>query len=386
MKKFCLFLFIGLVFYSFSFAKEKKKGSDVYNFKDTKIIKHTSVKDQGMTGTCWSFATISFLESEILRLGKYDDIDLSEMYIVRNVYPKKAKIYVRRHALANFEQGGQGHDVLKVLKNKGIAPQVVYPGDIKGQYTYNHGELINVLKGVLSGYQKGSRRSKLSSNWPLVLNSILDIYFGKLPEKFDYKGKEFTPKEFLQSTGINPDDYVEIISFSNHPFYKKVRLDVPDNWDYDSNYYNVPLDDLEKIALNAIKKGYTIGWDADMSDAFFNKKGVGVVPFKSQDKMDRKERMAPLKKVIKEAEINQELRQKDYNNYVTTDDHLMHIIGIAKEKKSNKIFFKVKNSWGNKGKYKGYQYVSIPYFRLRTVNIIVHKDSIPKDIREKLSL
>jgi len=354
--------------------KEKKdKKKDRHTFTMIYDVDATSVKNQAKTGTCWDFATQSFLESELLRMGK-GKYNLSEMFTVRYTYPLKAEAFVRHHGLYQFGPGGQAHDVLKVFDTYGAVPNSVYSGLEPGDTLYDNSELDAVLQAVLKTIVD---RNKISSHYEDIVNAICDIYLGKVPEKFEYDGKEYTPKTFAASLGINTKDYVEITSFTHHPFYKKFILEVPDNWD-DGEYYNVPLDELLKIMNSAISNGYSIAWDGAVGkDNFYRKEGYAVVPVEGDTSKSGPE---------KEQVVTQESRQKAYDDYATTDDHLMHITGMAKDQ-AGTTFYYTKNSWGTKDKkYGGYWYMSEPFVKLRTIAILVNKDAIPKDIREKLGL
>ncbi len=274
-----------------------------------------------------------------------------------------------------FGEGGQAHDVLKIFDEYGAVPHFVYPGLEPGDTLHNNFEMDAVLKNVLETIVK---RRKISSHYKDIVKAVCDIYLGKVPEKFEYQGKEYTPKTFAASLGINTKDYVEITSYTHHPFYTKFDLEVPDNWT-DGEYYNVPLNDLVAIMDNALEKGYTIDWDGDVGrENFLRKEGYAIVPLNEDDTT----KTGP----EKEKDITQEVRQKAYDDYTTTDDHLMHITGMAKDQ-SGTIFYYTKNSWGTKDKkYDGYWYMSQPFVKLRTVAIMVHKDAIPKEIRNKLGL
>jgi bleomycin hydrolase len=364
----------------------KKKRKDVYTFKDVTRNAATSVKSQGSTGTCWIYATISFLESEVLRKGG-EEVDLSEMYVSRLAYTDKARQFVYMHGSANFGQGGQAHDVTDQMKKNGIVPEIAYPGKLKGQKKHNHGEVATVLQSMLDGIIK-RRGRKLTPVWKQAFEAVLDVYFGKIPDRFEYKGKEYTPQTFMSDyLKLDPNDYIELTSYLHHPFYKKCRLEVPDNWTYNSDYYNIPMNDMVKLAYDALNKGYTFCWDADVSESYYskNRMDVSLVPLKDDRDKSKKERAAGITKPVKEKTITCEMRQETFDNWTTTDDHLMHIVGIAKDQ-SGKKFFIMKNSWGINRKYKGYFYVSEAYFRLKTINIMIHKDSLSKDLKAKLNL
>ncbi len=339
-----------------------------YQFEMLYKVKTTPVKSQHRTGTCWDYATTSFMETELLREGK-GEFDLSEMYIVRMAYPEKADLYVRFHGKENFSEGGQAHDFMNVLRNYGIVPQSVYNGNIVDPKTYNHREVYSEMNAMLNAVLK---QAHPTDKWEKAIAAVLDVYLGKPPKEFEYNDETFTPKSFLNYLGFIPDDYVEISSFTHHPFYSKFVLEVPDNWSHDE-YYNVPIDDLIKIMKYALKNGYSVDWDGDIGREYFRRDGIAIVP----------ENIKDLTYPVKEKKVTQELRQKEFNNFQTTDDHLMHITGLAKEK-SGTIFFYTKNSWGTKPGYDGFWYMSEPYVRLKTIAIMVNKNSVPKEIREKL--
>lgn len=370
---------------TFSAFLISKKDRPAYKFKVIKKLPATSVKDQGRTGTCWIFSSMSFFESEILRKGG-PETDLSEMFIARYSYIDKAKQYVYMHGRANFGPGGQFHDVVDQVKKHGLVPESIYPAKLKGQFRPNHGELGAVLDGFLGAILK-RRGEKLSPVWMKAFASILNVYLGTPPEKFIFKDKEYTPMEFFESTEINPDDYIEITSYTHHPFYKKCRLELPDNWSYNENYYNVPIEDLFNIVNNSISNGYTFIWDADVSEKFFSKDRIDVslIPEKGWNLMTREEQKSKIKKPVKEKVITQKMRQESFENWTTTDDHLMHITGTASDQNGKKYFI-MKNSWGTDHKYKGYFYISIPYFKLKTICIIVNKNSIPGPIKQKMGI
>lgn len=401
MKSFLVKLIIFLVIVSLipasGLAKKKKDKKDkpVYQFTIETEVARTKAKPQDRTGTCWCFATVSYLESELLRMGK-EEIDLSEMYIVRHTYPAKALNYVQMHGDANFSQGGQAHDVLETAARSGMAPESVYTGKNINENIHNHGEMVAALKGMLDGVLAGKRRRKVTPRWPEAITAVLDIYLGKSPESFEYKGKTYTPQSFFKDyMQLNPDDYIELTSYSHHPYYKKCRLELPDNWNYNSNYYNLPIDDFEKVVDHALKSGHSVVWDGDVSERLFNPgrsqtgygKGYIIVPLKDLSDMTREERRKEkeITEPVKEIEITQELRQETFNNMTTTDDHLMHFVGIAKDQTGGK-FYLVKNSGGEDRVNKGYYYMSRAFFRLKTTALMIHKDALPADIKQKLGL
>lgn len=377
---------------------QEKKADSAFIFKIVKQLPATSVKNQYRSGTCWSYSAISFLESEILRTLK-DTFDLSEMYCVRKCYSDKAEMYIRYHGKHNFGGGGEAHDVTYVLKNYGMVPDAVYSGNLPGEDKPVHGEMDAVLSANVEALIKNPN-SRLTTVWKQGYNGLLDAYLGVVPEKFVYKGKEYTPQSFAAMTGLNPDNYVELTSFSHHPFYSRFIIEIEDNWLMEADY-NLPIDDLIKVLDNAIENGYTAVWGADVSEKGFSwRNGVAVVPDKNAPEiaglekakwekmsdMDKEKLLQKCDKPMPEKTITQEMRQVEFDNYQTTDDHGMHITGIARDQKGTKYYI-VKNSWGTDGSpYKGYFYASEAYVRLKTMDIMVHKDALPKDIRKKLGL
>jgi len=379
-------------------AQDKKDSS--YKFTMVKELPHTSVKDQYRTGTCWSFASSSFIESELLRMGK-PEVDLSEMFLVNHCYRDKADRYVRMQGNTNFGGGGLLHDILYVMKNYGLVPESAYPGLNYGEKKHVHGEVDNLLKNMVTSVVQNKNR-KISPVWSIAFQKSADAYFGDIPEEFKYEGKKYTPKTFVSDFcgGINPDDYIELTSFTHHPFYQQFALEVPDNWLWEK-LYNVPLVELQQIIDNAIDKGYTVAWAADVSEKGFatSQKGVAVVPEASKadmtdaeitkwDKLsdsEKEKELYKLNKPGKEKVITQELRQAAFDSQETTDDHAMHIVGLAKDQNGT-TYYKIKNSWGPYNSYDGYFYASVPYIQYKTTAILVHKNAIPQDIRKKLGI
>jgi bleomycin hydrolase len=348
-----------------------------YQFTTTQIVKGMDVEDQCATGTCWSFATISFIEAEIMRKGK-TPVDLSEMFNVRYTYPAKAESFVRFQGKQQFGPGGLSQDVITVIKKFGIVPETAYTGLPSDKKLHDHSSLDAILGGTVKTVLD-NKLNTTSEDWMIAINGILDAYLGPVPQQFDWNGKKYTPIEFRDAMGINADDYINLTSFSHHPYYSSFVLEVPDNW-MKGNFYNVTLDELQQIADNALENGYTIAWDADVSeDGFSFQNGMAIVP---EGKVSKDELF---KKYIAEKKINQEIRQKAFDNFETTDDHLMHITGKAKDQNGN-VYYITKNSWGTGNNYGGYQYVSSSYFRYKTVSLVVHKDAIPAAIRTKLNL
>jgi len=365
--------------------KKDKEKKDPYEFTIVKEVARTSVKNQASTSTCWCFATISFLESELLRMGK-PEMDLSEMYIVRHTYPPKAQRYVRLHGATNFPHGGACHDVLDMMKLHGLVPDDVYTGLNYGEKKHKHGEMASILKGMVDAVVR-KRGGRVTPRWGEAVESVLNIYLGTPPESFTFKGKKYSPKSFLNDfLELNPDDYIEITSYNHHPFYEQFYLELPDNWTNNDKYYNVPIEDMGKIVDHALNKGYSVVYGGDTSNKFFSsKKGYGIVPEKDWEDMTEKERKKKIEEPVKEKAPTQELRQSWFNNYTATDDHAMHIVGIAKDQ-NGKTFYLTKNSWGTDRKYDGYVYLSKPYILLNATGFMVNKNSLPKDIRQKLGL
>ncbi|MFO7616166.1 MAG: C1 family peptidase [Bacteroidales bacterium] len=373
-RPFALLIALLLVLPAYPQATTKKKPKPPYQF--TVEVEHprTPVKNQGSSSTCWSFSTISMLESEMIRIGK-PQTELSVMYVVRNAYCDKITQYVRWHGSLEFGPGGANHDVVNSIRRYGIVPLSVYAGNGIGEKMILHNEMDGVLKAYADGIIKNPN-GKLSPAWQPGFSNLIDAYLGEVPQSFEYLGVTYTPTTFAASLGLNLDDYVEISSFNHHPFYQTFVLEVPDNWARGS-VYNVPVDDLDRITEHAIRNGYTVAWAADLDKGFNFGLGVGVVPPDDWDGKTFKPGMEPA--------ITQERRQLEFNNFQTTDDHGMHLVGIARDQLGNKYYLE-KNSWGTGNPYKGYSYISAPYLKLKTTCIMVNKNGIPDDIRKKLGL
>ena len=371
-------------------AQAPQNETPEYEFKTIKELPITSIKNQYMSGTCWCFSGLAFIESELIRMGKGEH-DLSEMFVVSHSYSDRAEKYVRMDGKLNFSAGSSCEDVLHVIEDYGIVPQEAMPGFNYGEELPVHGEIDAVTLAYVQEIAKRPN-GKLSTAWKRGFDGILAAYFGEYPETFSYQGKEYTPKSFAESLGINPDDYVSITSFNHHPFYTQFVLEICDNWRWDFSY-NVPLDDMMEIMYNSIDKGYTIAWGSDVSERGFTRDGLAVVVDEAAKKagsdqekwVGKSEEAQPEKLLPAELEITQELRQTGYDNKTTTDDHGMLIYGVAEDQDGNK-YFMVKNSWGDAGKYHGIWYASDAFVRYKTMNIIVHKDAIPKDIQKKLGI
>ena len=389
-----------LALFSVGFVSAQDEGSEEgYHFSIIKEIPTTPVEDQYRSGTCWSFSSLAFLEAEMLRQGK-PAVDLSEMFVVWHAYDLKADKYVRLHGNLNFSAGGAFHDVSNIIKRYGIVPERVYTGLNNGETKPVHGEMDRMLKKQVESVIENQNK-RLSTSWQESIRGTLNSYLGELPETFEYEGKKYTPLSFASDyVGLNMDDYVEITSYTHHPFYSQFIIEVPDNWMW-NEVYNVPLDDLESIIDNSIKTGYTVAWAADVSEKGFNtsKVGVAVVPDADVKDMDNKqlahwgelsekEKDKELYKLDKpgvEKTVTQEIRQEGFDDYETTDDHGMLIVGTAKDQDGT-IYYKVKNSWGDYNQYHGFFFASKPYIRYKTMSIMVNKEAIPKSIRKKLNL
>ncbi len=380
------------------YAEVENPDSTGFEFTDIKLVKTTPVKDQNKSGTCWSFAGVSYFEDEIMRKGG-EELNLSEMFIVRQCYLDKAKKYVRMGGTINFAQGGSILDIPYVWENYGAIPDEVYAGLNYGEVKHDHYEMFDVLDGYLKGVLKRGTK-KLSTAWLAGFEAILDAYLGKVPESFDYNGKTYTPESYAKELGLKIDDYVAVTSFTHHPFYKPFALEVADNWLW-GEYNNVPMEELKAIVDNAIDKGYSICWAADVSEGGFKwTKGYAVIPqevnaadmdgtelsrwVKLSDK-EREEQRFEINGPVKEQVITQESRQKGFDNFETTDDHGMTIVGIATDQEGNR-YYKVKNSWDTNQIYDGFFYVSEPYFLAKTLSILVNKEAIPSDILKKMNL
>jgi bleomycin hydrolase len=367
-----------------------------FKFTDVKVLKTTPVKNQNKSGTCWCFSGNSFIEDEILsKKGK--EVDLSEMFVVRQCYLEKADRYVRLNGATNFAAGGSIVDVAHVWRELGAVPEQVYNGLAYGEDGHVHGELDAVLEAYLKGVV-ANHNKRLSTAWRKGFEAILDAYLGPVPATFTVDGKTYTPRSWADAQGIDPDDYVAVTSFSHHPFYSAFALEVPDNWLW-AQYQNVPLNELKAIVDNSIERGHTVVWAADVSEGGFKwRKGYAVIP-KEKDTndmegtelsrwvqlsdKDRKAERYEIKGPVPEIEVTQESRQEMFDRYETTDDHGMVIVGTATDQEGNR-YYKVKNSWDTNQLYGGYFYVSEPYFLAKTMSVLVSRDAIPADIAKKL--
>ena len=368
-----------------------------FTFTDIKVNPTTSVKDQNKSGTCWSFAATSFMEEDVLRRGG-PELDLSEMWAVRNCYIDKAKKYIRTNGVTNFAQGGAASDVFYVADNYGIVPDEVYPGLNYGEEKHMHYEMEGVLKAYLDALMKNPNK-RLSTAWLPGFIGILDAYLGPAPESFTVNGKTYTPQSYAKELGINGEDFISLTSYSHHPFYENFAIEIPDNWTW-AESFNVPMDEMKETVDNALDKGYTVCWSADVSEGGFQwRNGFALLPEKKtgedlegtelsrwvqlSDK-DREAATYKIKGPVKERKVTQESRQKTFDNYETTDDHGMVIVGYATDQEGNR-YYKVKNSWDTNQLYDGFLYVSEPYFLEKTLSVMVNKEALPKSVKDQLN-
>jgi bleomycin hydrolase len=360
-----------------------KPGSK-YQFTIIKNNDATSVKNQYHSGTCWCFSTQSFLESELMRMGK-GNYSLSQEFVIHNMYLLKAKNYMRYQGHSNFGDGGEPHDVMTSLKQFGVVPVSAYAGMPAGMDKPEFVEMDNVLHAMLDAMLK-LPEGHLNPNWFDAFQGALDGYMGKVPAEFTYMGKTYTPQTFAKSLGLNPDDYVEITSFTHHPFYSKFILEVADNFE-NCEAYNVPIEDLQKITDNALTSGYTIEWGSDVSEPGFGARAssIAVMPENDMGNMTAAQKDSIFTNPVPQKKITQEMRQTAFDNLATTDDHGMHITGIAKDQMGQEYYI-VKNSWGTSNYCHGYFYVSQSFYLYKTTSIMVNKNAIPADIRKKMGL
>ena len=390
MKNIVLIATLGLL--SLNTVAQEPKKEEGFVFSTVKENPITSIKNQNRSSTCWSFSSLAFLESELLRQGK-GEYDLSEMFVVHHTMADRAERYVRLHGDNSFSPGGSFYDVVYCMNNYGLVPQEAMNGIMYGDTLPVHNELDAVAEAYVNAIAKG-KLTKLTPVWMNGLNAIYDTYLGKCPEKFSYKGKEYTPHTFAKSLGLNADDYVSLTSYTHHPFYKKFAIEIQDNW-RNAESWNLPIDEFMTVIENAVNNGYTVAWGSDVSEDGFTRDGIAVVPQMNRTDLtgsdmarwtgltmaDKRKELTS--KPMPEMDITQEMRQKAFNNWETTDDHGMLIYGTAKDQ-NGKEYYMVKNSWGTNNKYKGTWYASKSFVKYKTMNILVHKDALPKEIAKKL--
>ena len=377
--------------------KIENPDSTGFKFTDVKINRTGSVKDQNKSGTCWAFSGLSTLEDNVMRKGG-PELDISEMYLVRNAYIDKAKKFMRMNGQINFAQGGSWADVLDMTRLYGAMPEEAYTGLNYGEEKHSHYEMAEALEAYLRAVlSRGTKNKKLSTAWLPGFVGILDAYLGKVPETFTYNGKTYTPTQWAAEMGLEPDNFINVTSYTHHPFYESFALEIPDNWAW-SKSMNVPMDEMQRIVDYALDKGWTVMWAADVSEGGFKwNKGYALLPddkdkkdmtdtelsrwVKLSDK-DRESSKYDIKGPVKEKTVTQESRQKTFDNFETTDDHGMVIVGTATDQEGNK-YYKVKNSWDTNQLYDGYLYVSMPYFMAKTIGVGVHRDAVPASIAKK---
>lgn len=350
----------------------------VYQFTPIIDIEASAIKNQGNTGTCWSYSASSFIESEIYR-NTGTMIDISEMFTVRKTYDTKAWNYVMRQGKAQFDEGGLAHDVMNSVQLNGLVPETAYSGLLNNTANHDHSKIVPDIKAILDAYISNDKRSEAKS-WKIATDSILDAQLGKSPKNFIFNGTAYTPETFLEMTKLNTSNYITLTSFLQQPFYTSFILNIPDNF-ANGTFYNIPLIELVKAVDNALKKGYTLSLDCDVSEKTFSQKfGVAIVP-KNKNNIEKS-----LTYIVEENSVSPEYRQQEFENFNTTDDHLMHIVGLAKDQNGTE-YYKVKNSWGTEGERigsGGYVYMSKAFFRLKTISVMVHKDALESKLLKAL--
>ena len=401
MKKILTFALMAMIALSASAAKKKEadKNANKPVFTTIKEIPVTSMKDQNRSGTCWDYSTISFFEAEILKAtGK--SYDLCESFVANKTYMERAIQVVRYHGDCQFAQGGSAEDVLATMKTHGIVPEgtMPFPGSLYGDSLNNFNEFFSLLEPYVAAISKSSAK-KISNQWKVGLQGILDAYLGKCPEEFTFEGKKYTPKSFMASLGINLNDYVSITSYTHHPFYSAFAVEVQDNWRFPLSY-NVPMDEMMQIIDNAIDNGYTVAWGGDVSEEGFTRQGLAyavdskaAVSLAGSDmakwlKLDKQKKTNIIDSIgctVPEIVPTQQLRQDRFDNWELTDDHGMHIYGVAKDQ-NGKEYYMVKNSWGETGDYKGTWYMTKAFIAANTMDFLINKNAIPAEIRKKLGI
>lgn len=393
MKKIFGFILCGALFFP-AIAQVTNKPGSQYQFKEIHSVNKTAVRDQCRTGTCWSYSTLSFFESELIKMGKGSH-DLSEMFVARNAYVEKAITFVRMGGKHQFDEGGEGHDIPFIIEKYGIVPESVYSGLVNGKTRHNHNQLMSVLKPVVEAIAK-EKPGQIGPEWIQAVEGILDAYLGKIPESFEYQGKTYTPQTFAKSLGLNMNDYAMLTSFTHHPYYQTFAIEVPDNWSMQTAW-NLPLDELMATVNESLEKGHSIAWATDVSEKGFSfRDALAIVPqhdslIKKIGKDDRlfnnagaEKKGDAFNKPIVEKNIDSKLRQEAFDNQSTTDDHGMHIVAQYMEENSQTPYYLVKNSWGTDNPANGYLYASENYLKYKTISILVNKNGVPKNIKKKM--
>lgn len=391
MKRITLIAALAISIFSATAQEKQDEGFVFTTIKENPI---TSVKNQNRSSTCWSFSALGFLESELLRKGK-GEYDLSEMFVVHHTMVDRAERYVRLHGDNSFSPGGSFYDIIYCMKNYGLVPQEAMPGIMYGDSLPVHSELDAVAEAYVNAIAKGKLK-KLTPVWKQGLTQIYDTYLGQCPDRFTYKGKEYSPQTFAQSLELRPEDYVSITSFTHHPFYTEFAIEIQDNW-RNGLSWNLPLDEFMAVIDNAVNKGYTVAWGSDVSEIGFTRNGIAVLPDMERTDLTGSDmarwtglttsdkQKEATSKPGPEKEVTQEMRQTGFDNWETTDDHGMLIYGLAKDQ-NGKEYYMVKNSWGTNNKYKGTWYASKAFTKYKTINILVHKDAVPKEIARKIGM
>ena len=371
--------------------------AQTYDFTVTDSVAVTPVKNQASSGTCWCFATTSFVESELLRKGKGEH-DLSEMFIVRQKLLNQLNDNYLRRGRGNIGQGSLSHTFLNAYNQVGIVPEEVYSGINYASPRHNHGEMMAMLEAVAGVAVKAKKRSP---QYDKIVNNVLDTYLGPVPETFTYRGKTYTPKSFAASLGIDPSDYVELTSFTHHPYYEAFELEVPDNWEH-ARQYNLPLDELMEVSDGALRGGYSVCWDGDVSERGFQfRHGAAINPdvkdlsrysasdsaaFAPLTETQRLDSVFAFRRPYPEIVVTPEVRQEGFETFVTTDDHLMHLTGLAKDQNGTK-YYVTKNSWGtDRNDFGGYLNMSESFVRAKTIYVMMHKDALPSALRKRLGI
>ncbi len=374
-----------------------QKSEEGFVFTTVKEAPITSVKNQNKSGTCWAYSSLGFFEAELLRMGK-GEYNLCEMYLAHKTYEDRATASVRLHGDISFTEGGSFYDAVYCMRHYGMLPEeaMPLPGVPYGDTLANFTEMWPVVNGIVEGIAK-SESKRLTPAWSASVVAVLDTYLGEVPEEFYVDGKKYSARTYQESLGLDMDDYVSLTSFTHHPFYTEFAIEIQDNWRWGESW-NLPIDELMAVMENAVDKGYTFAWGSDVSEMGFTRNGVAVCPdaehgaditgsdmarWLGMNAIERRRELT--NKPLKEIEVTQEMRQEGFDNWETTDDHGMLIYGLAKDQ-NGKEYFMVKNSWGKSGKYDGIWYASKTFVKYKTINILVHKDAIPKDIRKKLGL